>query len=534
MDVVNAKTFDADRVSGQSTSVIRALFVITVMLAGSLFWMAPRLPLSDLPQHAAQVALLHDLLVHASPWSELVRINYFTPYLIGYGLALPLTFVVSVSSALKAVLTLAFFGFVGASVALRRALGGDPRLDWLFIPGYFGYAFIWGFYTFLVAAPITIVFILIAQAYAKAPSPGRGASLFLGGAVLFFSHGLMFLFGAGVGGLMLLARQRTLPRLIATCAPFVALGVLCVAYSIVMRATDPIIALGGRLDWGWDDMRRIGSLPLYVWSTSKHDSALLLATLAMFAAPWLLRDRPNWRDPMVLAPFAVILLIWFVAPNEAMQTQLLYQRFAVLLLPAYAFAFCAGSAGATPGGLTQRAAASPRGGAVGARGSRRDTAVQLLLALACWIGLGAHAVRLHRFEAESASFERLLEHAEPGQRALSVILDDTSPAYAGNSAYRHYPVWYQAEKSGLVDMNFAWYVPEIIRYRSDHLPAVRPGTFFTADHFDWDGTNAQIYRYFFVRSSTPVTADYFANPHCTVALIAQADQWSLFERQSCK
>jgi hypothetical protein len=43
--------------------VMRALFVIVVVSAGALFWVAPRPPMADLPQHVGQVAVLHDLLL---------------------------------------------------------------------------------------------------------------------------------------------------------------------------------------------------------------------------------------------------------------------------------------------------------------------------------------------------------------------------------------------------------------------------------------------------------------------------------------
>jgi hypothetical protein len=143
--------------------------------------------MADLPQHAAQVAVWHDLLMGTSKWEPMLYINYFTPYLIGYGLALMLSFILPVSAALKVVLALAFYGFVAACVALRGRLGGDRRLDWLFIPGFFGYAYSWGFYTFLVAAPFGILFILLAHRYANRPTAALGGSLFLANVALFFA-----------------------------------------------------------------------------------------------------------------------------------------------------------------------------------------------------------------------------------------------------------------------------------------------------------------------------------------------------------
>src|SRR5271154_1294119 len=87
-------------------------FVTVTILAGAIFWLAPRPPMSDLAQHAGQIALWHDLLLDTSKWQHLVYINYFTPYLIPYAIALAFSFVMSAAAALKLTLTLSFYGFV--------------------------------------------------------------------------------------------------------------------------------------------------------------------------------------------------------------------------------------------------------------------------------------------------------------------------------------------------------------------------------------------------------------------------------------
>jgi hypothetical protein len=129
----------------EEVEIERLAFVATVLFAGATFWFAPRLPMTDLPQHAGQVAVWHDLLLGTSPWQSLVYVNYFTPYLVGYGAALLLSFVMPVWAALNLLLAFAYYGLVAACVALRARLGGDRRLDWLFLPGFFGYAYSWGF-----------------------------------------------------------------------------------------------------------------------------------------------------------------------------------------------------------------------------------------------------------------------------------------------------------------------------------------------------------------------------------------------------
>ncbi|MGF6415236.1 hypothetical protein [Paraburkholderia sp. MM5482-R1] len=179
--------------SGRLATILpRVLFIVTVLYGAALFWIAPRPPLVDLPQHAGQVMLLRDLLEHTSPWQNLVQLNLLTPYLVGYGLALPLTYLMPIGAALNCVLMLAYFAFVASCVGFRRYLGGDPRLDWLFVPGFFGFAFMWGFYTFLVATPLGILFMWLSHDYAKATSVRKGVWMLVAGTALFFCHGPCF------------------------------------------------------------------------------------------------------------------------------------------------------------------------------------------------------------------------------------------------------------------------------------------------------------------------------------------------------
>ena len=141
----------------------RFLFVLTVIWGASIFWIAPRPPMTDLAQHAGQVALIHELLTGTSPWADVFRLNFFTPYLLGYGVALALSFFMPVAVTLKVTLSLAYVAFVFALVKLRQRFSADPRLDWFFLLSFFGPAYAWGFLTFLTAAPVAIFFILLAD-----------------------------------------------------------------------------------------------------------------------------------------------------------------------------------------------------------------------------------------------------------------------------------------------------------------------------------------------------------------------------------
>jgi len=503
--------------SDREADIERLAFVATVIFAGVTFWFAPRLPITDLPQHAAQVAVWHDLLLGTSKWQPLLYVNYLTPYMTGYSLALLLSFIMPVSTALKLVLALAYYSFVAACVALRKRLGGDRRMDWLFIPGFFGFAYVLGFYTFLVAAPIGVLFVLLAYRFADRPTPALGVVLFLADLVLFFSHGLVFLFANCIGGILLLQRRPQLTRLLPAMLPYVAIGLWCMFYALVHLRFEGVSSTGlPGVSWGWDPSRLyflIFSIGLPFGHAQAGNIFALLVVL-MLAAPLLLGARLNWCAPEAFVPLGVTLLVWALVPTAvpAAGTWFIYQRFALFLLPFYGLIFRAPDS--TP----------------------RCVLCRLWLPLLCWVALAIHAERLLAFTKESAAFDDVLAATQPGHRALGVIFNSASAAAGSDGAYLHFPLWYQAEKGGFVDFNFAGFQQQVVRYRPDRVPPVF-GTSAWAWNpgrgIDWTQDQASIYRYFFVRREVPLPPGYFPAGRCEPVLLKSVGAWSVFENVNC-
>jgi hypothetical protein len=499
----------------RKAGVERLAFLATVIIAGATFWLVPRLPMTDLPQHAGQVAAWHDLLLGTSKWESLLYINYFTPYLIGYSLALVLSFVLPVSAALKVVLTLAYFGFVAACVALRARMGGDRRLDWLFIPGFFGYAYSWGFYTFLVAAPFGVLFVLVAHHYADRPTLARGVVLFVADLALFFSHGLVFLFANVIGGLFLLLKHRNPAQLLPAALPYVAVGLWCVVYALVrLRVETSAVGEPFAISWGWDSSRL--NFPIFSidWSIGGYDSNWSFGPLLilMLGAPLVLGARVNRQDLTVFVPLTVTVLVWAFFPDSALNAWSLYQRFALFLLPFYAVMF----------------RAPPT--------TRRGVVPLLWLPILCWVFLALFSERLLAFAKESAAFDDVLAVTQPGQRALGLIFNPTSAALDHVVAYWNFPLWYQAEKGGFVDFNAAGFLPPVVRFRPDRVPSGFAGPTWEWRHpkdFDWAKYQAEIYRYFFIRRSGPLPPGYFPTGRCEPVLLKSVDSWSVYENVNC-
>jgi hypothetical protein len=481
----------------------RAAWIATVAFGAALFWIAPRPPMGDLPQHAAQVAMLGDLLHGGSRWSELVEINWRTPYLVGCAFATALSFVMPVVAALKTVLTVAYVGFAFAGVALRKELGADARLDWLWLPGFFGLSFDYGFLPYLVAAPVGLVFLRQATRAARTPDWREAARVVAVGVLLYFSHGLVFVFAVAVAVVMVILRRELSVRALA---PYAVLAIVAIAVFVDARLHHPLLAHGeARIDFEWDKpggWHRAFAFLAYVVASTPRDLAFVPVVLAMLAAPLVLRDGIS-RDRAALAPLAVVVFAWLFVPSEIAKTTYLYQRFALFLLPAWALAFRAGD--------TTRV---------------RAELVEAALALACIAFFGGIALRERRFARESAPFESVLAAAEPDQRALALILDARSDATKHAWAYHAWPAWYQVDRGGFVDFNFAALPPEMVRFRAGAAPPLAADVDVTTPA--WRSLDLAPYRYVFVRHEGPIPPGTL---EACAALVRSEGDWSLFERR---
>jgi hypothetical protein len=508
-----------DTVLPDATRVLlRALFLAITVAGGALFWLAPHPPMGDLPQHAAQVATAHDLLLGQSPWHQLLQTNLFTPYLLAYGAAIALSFLMPVAAALKLVLTLSFYGFIAAWCAFRGRFHADERLDWLCLPGFFGFAYEYGFFPFLVAVPIGMVFLLTALDYAKQPSFRRGMVLLVYGAAVFFSHGLMFLFVGAIGGAFLLVgNYNDLRRIGRSLWPYLALAALCGVYGLLHSDVGLMSIYPFKVIWGLSPVVRLVSGAVFPWGIAPD--AWAAGTLFMLAAPFCMRARWN-RSGMAYIPLAIVTLGWFIVPVFAINTYFLFHRFALFLLPFYALIFRQ----ADPYDKSRQAA------------RRLATITEVGLAAVCIAFFCAQGLRAVRFAGESAGFDIAAAQIEPAQRALNIVFDKGSPAAANGVVYENFALWYQAEHRGLVDFNGAWVPQVVVRYRLNARPTVGPSDVAPRpfyQNFDWNRHQGWLYRYFFVRHTQPIPEQFFANRDCRVVLLTTVQDWSVYEAQSC-
>ncbi len=493
-----------------------ALLVITI-LSGGIFWLSPHPPMIDVPQHAGQVALILDLISSTPHWQDTFYINYFTPYLLGYGLWTLLALLMPMGIALKLLLTTAFWGFVYAGRHLRRQCHADDRLDWLLLPAFFGFSFKWGFLTFLMAAPLGMLFLSQVMRYSQAPALRTGLSLFLAGLALFFCHGLVFLLCMVLGGLFALGHARSVPALMRLTMPYMALTPLAIIYYI-SASTNAVTQQSFKTNvlWLWDTYRawQFMVFPVGLYA---EPLTILFGTVALFA-PFLLESRLN-SQRMVWIPLAVILAIWLGVPHFAMKTSFLYERFSLFILPFYILMFTRKQAYERPllGGVSSTV---------------RSMAPGILPTLAITF-MTVNALQFVSFARESTDYEEAVSHVPDGRRVLSMIYDLDSPAAGNKLQYVNYSSWYQAEHKGTVDISAAWFAPQPVRFRSDALPVAKP-------RFAWEPWTlnelkgaGRYYDYFFVRWQHRPASVLESNDGCDIRHVASSGKWHIYQKISC-
>src|SRR5271165_5332872 len=121
------------------------LVAIAGILATIPVWVAIYPPMVDLPQHAAQIALLRNLRDPAFGFADLFWVTWFTPYLLGYLAIYALTPLLGIVSAAKLVISLALIGIPVSTALLMRETGADLYWALLTIPPIYGFSYTWGF-----------------------------------------------------------------------------------------------------------------------------------------------------------------------------------------------------------------------------------------------------------------------------------------------------------------------------------------------------------------------------------------------------
>lgn len=478
-------------------------WILALLSAAAIvpLWLTEYLPLVDLPQHAAQVATLKELLAGEPVVEAEFMLNWFTPYLLAYLLLLGLSVFMPITVAAKVLVSAYVVAFPLATASLLRAAGGDARLALLSLPGAFSVAYYWGFISFLIALPVALwVLAHIVRGPRGDEKPHRW-SVFLALTGLFFCHAIAFCAAGLMAAAWLFARHAPrwkelarawVPLLLSLPIPLVWLWLTASQDTEVQAASTEFG------DWLFRLTILFGQLGGQEFITPL---GAVVGLLVLFGpACW------GCRPTRVIArwvPLGVALTLALAMPSYVFDTVLVPERVGALIVPAWLVVWD-----------------RPQ------RGRRMVEGVALLVLLS-WLSLSG--LRYLGWEKEVASAREVLRLMQPGETVAGLVIENRSVWFQA-PVYLHFPVWYQAEQGGLVDFSFADFHGPLLRYRTPRKGRVREIISWYPLLFDWKADGGDRYRYFLVRAPFDPGAGVFKQDVDKVELVSRSGLWWLYEK----
>jgi hypothetical protein len=500
--------------------------VFVVVAAGLLatipIWLSTFPPMTDLPQHAAAIALLQEMRRGGFPYEASFQFNWFTPYLFGYLLVYGLLPFVGIVTACKIIVSLALAAMPVSTALVLTESGTDSRWALLTIPAMYGFAYQWGFLNFLVAAPLGLLFVWLTLRQARNPTIGGALALGVSVVGLFFCHALICAFFGLIAGGILLLSAGTLSAAIRRLMPLTTVVPVIIVWAAgrVGRSVVRLPAVWD-LDWfftaepyyaflaqsttqgGWGWGRVTGLFPRLLGMGDGGLSALfgLALVLLPFAAGARLTRRPAKWIPFIACVAALLFM-----PGVFFDAAFLFQRFSMFALPLFLMTLEA------PAGRTWPRWTWPACGALAAG----------------WIGIVS--LNTMRYESNAAGFDQVLARMEPGERALSFAFERDADGTIA-PVFLHFPSWYAAVKAGLVDPSIVSEPAALVHYRPTLQPVAGLLAFeWNPGAFEWTRYGGAQYRYFVVRAPIDLGPRIFAHATCNIRLAYYVNHWWLYER----
>lgn len=476
------------------------LFGAALLISVVPLWLTPFLPFVDLPQHAALVSGLHELLRGNPLFVADFEINWFTPYITGYLLLFLLSSVLPIVAATKLALSLAIIAFPWVTGLLLRELGANERLKWLAIPSGYSFAVYWGFFTYAVAVPLAIGLLVFTVRFERDPTLRKGIGIALYAVALFFCHAVAL----GYASLLCLAyvgakRWRTPWNLALLYIPYTAPLPVIAAWAFRVFEAETSVqdspVLFGTL------RERLTTLFMQLAGLDGYAFAVgLLIVMVVLFLPMALKCRLTKRPERWLL-FAVGVGVYFAFPSYAQATAFLYQRLAVFVVPVWLALW-------EPPERVNRAFAPA-----------------VLVMLALWWSI--NTVRFRAFGRATEQFSAVLAEVPPGGHLAGMLFCNGSP-YFSNPAYLHFHAWYQAVGGGITDNSFASVFPSPIRYKDISRPRVGDLLAWRPELFSWSHDGGDLYDYYLVCSAEDASAMLFKEHLAAVDLITRDGPWWLY------
>lgn len=475
------------------------LFLAIVLLSVAPLWIGGYLPMVDMPQHAAQITALREIWQGNESFTRLFEINWFTPYLLGYLVFAGLAMVMPITVAAQLLVSASLVALPVLTGRLLRTAGADERWKWLAIPCSFSFAFYWGFLSFIVAAPLALLFLIRTIRFVEQPTLKGGILLALFANLLFFCHIIVLGFASLVAfGYIAGKHYRNFRALLLQSLPNAAVVPLLAVWFVVTLRSEAAVQ-DGVMIYG-AVLERLHQLLLQPAGHEGFSWLTPLISVSVFLLP-LLAGCTFSRRPERWLPFVLGLLVFMVAPRYVFSTAFFFQRLGVFLVPLWLMAW-------EPPRATAR---------------RLDWAAIAVVLLWSFTTIGRFAA----FARETESFRNVVAAVEPGRRVASMVYDRASPYFA-TPVYLNFPAWYAGTRHGIVDFNFADFISMMVRYRKDAGPRMTEPLAWSPTYFDWRENGGEQYDYFIVKASFDVSAAIFKEQRGSVELVTRSGWWWLY------
>jgi hypothetical protein len=455
-------------------------YVVCAVLAIAAIW-CHRYPAGiDLPQHANLFRLWADLSTGPLEYRSLYRVDAFTPYLLAYAVAYPLTLAFGALVAVKCLLTISALGTPLMMRRWLRGVGGHQELGLFGFLLAFDFQYQCGFLSQSLAMPL--MFGYLAAFERQGTSPGWRAIFraSLLGAALFFCHGITFgVCMVTMASCLVLERESVRAwRRALHALPLAAIALLWLAVRKHQTTESPTF------DWfaTWERLVTLFSGP-FVAFPSLPWAAVSLAAIVVL----LLVTRPHLvLQARRLVPLVLSMTCFLYLPETMAATTVLASRFCV-----YVHAFTPAALEFRPTDWLRRQSARVAFGMVSA-------------------GLLLLNARLYGFNEELVGLRDLAVHMQPGADVRNLV-PQTSPhsGVFGPMQFGQAPAWITAEHGGIIDNDSTKYY---------QIPLKRNNVPFPTHH-----------RYIIARGDAQRAAATVAAKVGNARMIYESSPWLLFE-----
>jgi hypothetical protein len=476
-----------------------AAFALCSLVALCVLWLPKYLPLTDLPQHAAQISIWKHLNDPAYGFADAFELHYFTPYLLGYGLARLFAEAFSVLVALKLVLTLAVLGLPLSLLGLLQVTRGDRWWSLVGFPLAFGYAFLWGFFNYVVAVPLGVLYLTFVVDCARRFSVRRAVLLGVLSTLLLAAHLLLFALCVLSAAALLGFSAKTCRARLLRLAPLSVSVLLALAW--VLRRGQGGAVVRNSFRYGF---QRVLDAPALLVGYPKDTAALLVGLLiiSFFVISGVrpAKERERWL------PLGIWVCAYLLVPRTYSNVALLYPRLAALMVP---FAILATELG------------KPR---------VRPLLIHIAVTVIALGWMFVVFVGFYAFDRDARQFDVVMQGMPGKQRIRSLIFDRGEEYTPGGVPFLHFPVWYQVEKGGTTSFSFGC--------SSVTVAVSRPQDCRLAEMLVMDWVPAAFdmrreqdaYDYYIVRAPSDVAPRLFRGATRRIHLAAHEGMWWVYRR----